>query len=73
MAEAKREERFSRAADRLESRDEAYHLRVREGFLAEARQRPDRIKVIDASAATDAVQALIREEVRHVLAAGSRA
>ncbi len=62
--------RRNRPADRLESRDEAYHQRVREGFLAEARRRPDRIKVIDASAATDVVQTLIREEVTRVLATG---
>jgi dTMP kinase len=59
--------------DRLESRDDTYHERVRQGFLAEAQRRPDRIKVIDASAATDAVQTLIREEVKRVLATGPRA
>ncbi|MBI1915096.1 MAG: dTMP kinase [Planctomycetes bacterium] len=62
--------RRDRPADRLESRDEAYHQRVREGFLAEAHRRPDRIKVLDASATTEAVQTLIREEVTRVLATG---
>jgi dTMP kinase len=62
--------RRNRPADRLESREDAYHQRVREGFLAEARRRPDRIKVIDASAATEVVQTLIREEVSRVLATG---
>jgi dTMP kinase len=62
--------RRNRPADRLEGRDEAYHQRVREGFLREARRRPDRITVLDASAAVDAVQSLIREEVSRVLATG---
>lgn len=62
--------RRNRPADRLESREDAYHQRVREGFLVEARRRPDRIKVLDASAATDVVQTLIREEVSRVLATG---
>ncbi len=62
--------RRNRPADRIESRDDAYHQRVRDGFRDEARRRPDRIKVIDAGAAADAVQALIRKEVSRVLATG---
>jgi dTMP kinase len=62
--------RRNRPADRVESRDEAYHQRVREGFLIEARRAPDRIKVIDASLPVEAVQAQIREEVSRVLATG---
>lgn len=41
--------RRSGTADRVESRDIAYHTRVREGFLAEARRHPDTIQVVDAS------------------------
>jgi dTMP kinase len=41
--------RRSGPADRVESRDIAYHTRVREGFLAEARRHPDTIQVVDAS------------------------
>ena len=62
--------RRRRPADRLEGREELYHRRVRNGFLAEARRRPGRIKVIDASAAVEDVQAAIQEEVARVLAAG---
>jgi dTMP kinase len=41
--------RRSGPADRVESRDIAYHSRVREGFLAEARRHHDTIKVVDAN------------------------
>ena len=50
-------------ADRIESRDLAYHERVREGFLTEARRRPDRICVIDAQATIEQVHERIRQEV----------
>ena len=50
-------------ADRVESRDAAYHVRVREGFLAEARRRPERIRVIDASGSVQAVHECICREV----------
>jgi dTMP kinase len=58
-------------ADRVESRDLAYHTRVREGFLKEAARNPDGIKVINAAQAVQFVQQQIREEVARVLAAGS--
>jgi dTMP kinase len=67
------ETRRARPADRIESRGPDYHRRVREGFLTEARRRPERIKVIDASAAPEAVQALIQQEVARVLATRPRA
>src|SRR5262249_54854225 len=65
--------RRGRPADRLGRRGKDYHRRVREGFRAEARRRPEKVKLIDASAATEAVQSLIRKEVARVLAAGPRA
>jgi dTMP kinase len=46
-------------ADRVEDRDAAYQQRVRDGFLAEARCRPERIRVVDASRPVDAVHASI--------------
>ena len=55
-------------ADRVESRDLAYHARVREGFLAEARRHPDTIQVVDAAQPIQKVH----ERIRHVLAAHSR-
>lgn len=60
-------------SDAVERRDEAYHERVRQGFLAEARRRPKSIHVIDAAAPLETVQQAIRKEVRHVLAARPRA
>jgi dTMP kinase len=48
--------RRSGPADRVESRDIAYHSRVREGFLAEARRHPDTIKVVDANQPIPSVQ-----------------
>src|SRR5262249_15093526 len=50
-------------ADRVESRATNYHVRVREGFLAEARRRPERIRVVDASQPVEVVQECIRKEV----------
>ena len=60
-------------ADRVESRDSPYHARVREGFLAEARRRPDRIVVVDASRPIEQVQQRICQEVERVVAARPRA
>jgi dTMP kinase len=60
-------------ADRVESRDAAYHRRVREGFLREAQRRADRIRVIDASPPVAVVHQHIIEEVTRVLEAGPRA
>jgi dTMP kinase len=56
-------------ADRVESRDLAYHWRVREGFLAEARRQPERIRVVDADAPIAVVQEAIRREVEPLLQA----
>ena len=47
-------------ADRMERRDVAYFAKVREGFRAEARRRPDRIRVLDATLPTEVVQAALR-------------
>jgi dTMP kinase len=65
--------RRGRPADRMESRDAAYHARVRAGFLAEARRRPDRIRVLDAAGPVETVHQAICKEVSRVLAAGPRA
>jgi dTMP kinase len=65
--------RRGRAPDRIEGRDDAYHDRVRAGFLAEARRRPERIRVIDARPGVAAVHEAIGKEVLRVLGAGPRA
>src|SRR5439155_25961723 len=58
--------------DRFESRSADYQVRVREGFLTEARRHSERLRVIDASQALEVVQERIRQEVARVLAAGPR-
>lgn len=69
------EEAFARKRlppDRVESRDLAFHLRVRDGFLAEARLRPDRVRVVDARQSVERVHAQIVQEVSRVLGTDSR-
>jgi dTMP kinase len=61
--------RRGRSADRMENREEAFHVQVRAGFLEEAARRPDRIRVVDASPAVEVVQERIRQEVSRVTAA----
>jgi dTMP kinase len=60
-------------ADRVESRDRAYHARVREGFLAEARRRPERLCVVRADQPVAVVHESICREVARVLEASPRA
>jgi dTMP kinase len=59
--------RLKRERDRIESKDRAYHEKVREGFLAMARARPDRFVVVDANRPPDDVTRDIREVVTRVL------
>jgi dTMP kinase len=40
--------RIARGKDRMESRGDDYYQRVREGFLSEAKMRPEQIVVVDA-------------------------
>jgi len=56
VAQARRKEN----ADRMERRDAAYFAKVRDGFLAEARRRPERIRVVDAMLSPEAVQGALR-------------
>ena len=55
------------SADRLESRGEDYFARVRTGFLAEAKRRPERIRVIDATCSAEEVQEQLRREISTLL------
>jgi len=61
--------RRARPDDRIESRGDEYQMRVREGFLAEARRSPETIRVIDADQSPEAVHQQICVEVSRVLAA----
>jgi dTMP kinase len=62
--------RRGREADRKELRDREYQERVRQGFLTEAKKRPDRIRVIDAAASVADIHAEIRTEVEERLSGG---
>jgi len=59
--------RRGRPSDRIEDRDADYHARLRHGFLTEARRRPERIRVVDATPPIEIVQDAIRREVSSVL------
>ncbi len=61
------ERRRKRKADRMESRDQHFQQKVRDGFLKEAEAHPDKIVVIDASQSKDEVQNQIRDEVAKLL------
>jgi len=50
-------QRVQRALDRIEQRGSEFREKLRAGFLAEARLRPDYIQVVDAARPADEVQA----------------
>jgi len=54
----------ARADARYESMGEAFHARVREGFLAIARAEPERVTVIDSSKAVEEVAAAVVAAIR---------
>jgi dTMP kinase len=55
--------RMSGPLDRMEKQGDAFHARVREGFLAEAAKAPEKIVVVSAAGSIDEVQAEIRRAV----------
>lgn len=62
--------RLDRPLDRMEQHDASFHARVRDGFLAEAARRPDRIVVINAARSIDEVQNAVRQAVGRLLQTG---
>lgn len=62
-------QRRGRPSDRMESRGPEYDEKVRNGFLTEARAKPDAIHVIDAAPAADAVHAALLKPVERLLLA----
>jgi dTMP kinase len=63
-----RDRRSSRSTyDRLEAEGDAFHERVRDAFLALARDEPDRFAVVDGSRPADEVEQLIRTAVEPLL------
>ena len=51
-------------ADRLESRGDDYFARVRQGFLAEAARRSERIRVVDSTRGVEEIHAEIIEHTK---------
>ncbi len=60
--------RLKGTPDRMEQQGDAFHRRVRQGFLDEAARQPDRIATVSAEAPIEAVQ----ESIRRVAAARLR-
>lgn len=56
--------RLNPLLDRMEQKGHAFHRKVREGYLDQARRDPDRHAVIDASKDPDAVNAMLLEALR---------
>lgn len=54
----------SGSADRLESEDLAFHERVRDGFLAIARERPERVVVVSGEGSVEEVADRVEHAVR---------
>lgn len=59
--------RLQRSLDRMEAQGLEYLRQVRQGFLSEARLRPEEIRVIDAARDVQTVQAEIRTLAAHYL------
>jgi len=55
--------RLERALDRMEQQGDAFHARVRQGFLDEAARQPERVVVVSADGPIDEVQKAIRQIV----------
>jgi dTMP kinase len=53
----------ARSPDRFESEGAAFFQRTRDAYLARARQYPDRIRIVDGSAAIPAIRAYLQAEV----------
>lgn len=65
--EVARVRRKSSAADRVESRDDWYFQRVRDGFLFEVQNWPDTHRVIDATGTAEQVHEAVFAEVKGLL------
>ena len=64
--------RLQRPLDRMEKQGDAFHARVRDGFLAEAARHPNSILVLDAARSIDEVQAALREAVERRFCLGPK-
>jgi len=55
--------RLTNQPDRMESKDLSFHRRVRELFLRQAHEQPDRFAVVDASETVERVQRRLRQTI----------
>lgn len=65
-AEVSLQRRGSRVEDRIEARGEAYHRRVRDGYLLAAKREP-RAQVLDSAQPFEVVQEQLRAVIRSLL------
>ncbi|MBC23447.1 MAG: dTMP kinase [Phycisphaerae bacterium] len=61
--------RRSSQPDRIEQRDQVFHERVRQGYLEQVAEDPDRYLLIDASMSQDEVFASLEDGIRNRMAA----
>lgn len=66
-------ERRGEVHDRLEREADAFHDRVRQGFLDLAAREPDRYAVLDATTPAEELAAAVRERVTALLGSGREA
>jgi len=55
--------RLNPSKDRMELKGDSYHAKVREGYLVQARERPDLFAVIDSTGTIDETSALMFETI----------
>ncbi len=53
--------------DRIEQREREFHERVRNGFLAIAKEEPKRVKVVDGMLSPESVFDLVWNDMKHIL------
>lgn len=61
--------RLGRPPDRMEAQGDEFRRKVRDGYIAEARRTPDRIRMIDASRDIATIQAEIRQAAMPIVTA----
>ena len=59
--------RVQRSKDRIEAEDIAFHQKIREAYLAIAKNEPDRFRVIDASRAPEQVYEEVCSQILSVI------
>lgn len=64
--------RIQRPKDRIENRGADYHSRVRAGYLAIAKNEPERVKIIEAHCSRDDIQVVVQRHLDELLKGASR-